>query len=170
MLRLTTSIAKRNSLKKIILILIMTNSNTKAITTKKTFSRETSVNVAIKADAKKIWNLLMNAENYPKWNSTIISIEGKIALGEKIQLKSHLDPKRVFKLNVKEIEPEKRLVWGDAMGKREYKLMPGTNGETNFVMTEKIGGPLFPLFAKMIPPFDESFEKFANDLKKEAEK
>jgi hypothetical protein len=26
------------------------------------------------------------------------------------------------------------------------------------------------LFAKMIPPFNESFEKFANDLKKEAEK
>ena len=37
-------------------------------------------------------------------------------------------------------------------------------------MTEKIGKPLFPLFAKMIPAFDESFEKFANDLKKEAEK
>lgn len=37
-------------------------------------------------------------------------------------------------------------------------------------MKEKIGGPLFPLFAKMIPPFNESFEKFANDLKKEAEK
>ena len=25
-------------------------------------------------------------------------------------------------------------------------------------------------FAKMIPPFQESFEKFADDLKKEAEK
>ena len=37
-------------------------------------------------------------------------------------------------------------------------------------MTEKIGKPLFPLFAKMIPAFDESFEKFDNDLKKEAEK
>jgi hypothetical protein len=37
-------------------------------------------------------------------------------------------------------------------------------------MTEKIGGPLFPLFAKMIPPFDDSFEKFASDLKQEAEK
>jgi len=61
------------------------------------------------------------------------------------------------------------LVWGDAMGKREYKLTPNSNGQTNFAMREKIGGPLFPLFAKMIPPFDESFEKFANDLKEEAE-
>lgn len=52
------------------------------------------------------------------------------------------------------------------MGKREYKLTPHSNGQTSFAMTETIGGPLFPLFAKMIPPFDESFEKFANDLKK----
>jgi hypothetical protein len=36
-------------------------------------------------------------------------------------------------------------------------------------MAEKIGGPLFPLFAGMIPPFDQSFEKFTADLKKEAE-
>ena len=36
-------------------------------------------------------------------------------------------------------------------------------------MSEKIGGPLFPLFARYIPSFDESFERFADDLKKEAE-
>jgi uncharacterized protein YndB with AHSA1/START domain len=148
----------------------MTNSNGKATTIKKTFSRETSVSIDINADPKKVWALLTNAENYPKWNSTVISINGKIALGEKIQLKSYLDPKRVFKLAVKEIEPERKLIWGDAMGKREYKLIPNSNGQTSFVMTEKIGGPLFPMFAKMIPPFDESFEKFAKDLKKEAEK
>ena len=142
----------------------------KANTIRKTFSRETSVSVDIQADAKTIWNLLTNAENYPKWNSTVISIDGKIALGEKIQLKSYLDPKRVFKLTVKELEPEKKLVWGDAMGKREYTLTQSYTGQTNFSMTEKIGGPLFPLFAKMIPPFDESFDKFAHDLKTESER
>jgi len=142
----------------------------KANTIRKTFSRETSVSVDIQADSKTIWSLLTNAESYPKWNSTVISIDGKIALGEKIQLKSYLDPKRVFKLSVKEVEPERRLVWGDAMGKREYLLTQKSNGQTNFSMTEKIGGPLFPLFAKMIPPFDESFDKFAHDLKTESEK
>ena len=147
----------------------MTNSNGKATTIKKTFSRETSVSIDIQADPKTIWGLLTNASNYSKWNSTVISIEGKIALGEKIQLKSYLDPKRVFKLSVKEVEADKRLVWGDAMGKRVYSLTSNGNGQTNFSMSEKIGGPVFPLFAKMIPSFDESFEKFAADLKKEAE-
>ena len=36
-------------------------------------------------------------------------------------------------------------------------------------MVEKIGGLMFPLFASQIPSFDESFEQFTADLKKEAE-
>ena len=36
-------------------------------------------------------------------------------------------------------------------------------------MVEKIGGLLYPLFARMIPSFDQSFEQFAADLKKTAE-
>ena len=36
-------------------------------------------------------------------------------------------------------------------------------------MTEKIGGLMFPMYAKMIPSFDQSFEQFASDLKKESE-
>lgn len=145
------------------------SSNGKAVTTKKTFSRETGVSIDIQADKSIIWALLTNANDYPRWNTTIISIEGNIAKGEKIKLKAKLDPKRAFKLTVKEFDPETKLVWGDAMGKRVYSLKSIGSNLTNFSMVEKIGGPLFPLFAKMIPPFDEAFEQFANDLKKEAE-
>lgn len=35
-------------------------------------------------------------------------------------------------------------------------------------MREKIGGFMFPMYAKMIPPFDDAFEQFAADLKREA--
>jgi uncharacterized protein YndB with AHSA1/START domain len=140
-----------------------------ATTVKTTFSRTTSVSIDINASPAIIWALLTNASDYPRWNKTIVSIEGKIASGEKIALKSILDPKRTFKLKVSEFSPNTRLVWGDAMGKRVYTLKQNPNGSVNFSMNEKIGGPLFPLFAKMIPPFDESFETFANCLKKEAE-
>ena len=72
-------------------------------------------------------------------------------------------------MKVKELQNENKLVWGDAMGNRIYTLTKNAKGSTLFYMTEKIGGPLFPLFAKMIPSFDKSFEQFAADLKKEAE-
>lgn len=149
----------------------MTNmaSDGKVVTRKKVFSRETAVRIDIQANKSIIWALLTNAEDYSRWNSTILSIEGDIAKGEKIKLKSVLDLKRTFKLKVKEFEAENRLVWGDAMGKRVYTLKTIGDELTNFMMTEKIGGPLFPLFAKMIPPFDQSFENFVKDLKKEAE-
>ena len=70
---------------------------------------------------------------------------------------------------MKEFKPETRLAWGDAMGTRLYTLDRKANDTVVFFMHEKIGGPLFPLFAKMIPPFDKSFEQFAADLKKESE-
>jgi len=143
--------------------------NGKASTIKKTFSRETSVSIDIKADPTIIWALLTNASDYPRWNTTVVSIDGAITKGNKIALKSTLDPKRVFKLTVKEFEPNKKLSWGDAMGTRVYTLTQNNAGQTNFTMNEKIGGPIFPLFAKMIPPFDQSFEQFAADLKKESE-
>jgi uncharacterized protein YndB with AHSA1/START domain len=143
--------------------------NNNAVTVKKTFSRSTSISTDIRADLSIIWALLTNASDYPRWNSTVISIDGNIAAGEKINLKSTLDPKRVFKLKVKEFTPETRLAWGDAMGTRVYSLERKGNDTVVFSMHEKIGGPLFPLFAKMIPSFDKSFEQFAADLKKEAE-
>lgn len=146
-----------------------TAQNGKASTLKKTFSRQTSVSIEIKSETSIIWTLLTNASDFARWNSTVISIEGNILAGEKINLTSTLDPKRVFKLKVKEFKPETTLAWGDAMGNRIYTLDKKENGVILFSMTEKIGGPLFPLFAKMIPPFDKSFEQFAADLKKEAE-
>lgn len=143
--------------------------NGKATTIKKTFSRETSVNIEIKAEPAIIWALITNATDYARWNSTVISLEGTIAKDEKLNLKSTLDPKRTFKLKVKEFEPEKRLVWGDSQGNRVYTLTINENNSVIFSMNEKIGGVLFPMYAKYIPPFDESFEQFAADLKKEAE-
>jgi uncharacterized protein YndB with AHSA1/START domain len=140
----------------------------KANTVKTTFSRETSVSRTIMADAAIVWALLTHASDFPRWNSTVTSIKGKIKAGSTIELKSILDEKRTFKLKIKEFVPERRLVWGDAQGNRVYSIEKRAGGVL-FSMTEKIGGPLFPLFAKYIPPFDESFEKFAADLKKEAE-
>jgi uncharacterized protein YndB with AHSA1/START domain len=141
----------------------------KATTVKTTFHRETSVTIEIKADPAIVWALLTKASDYPRWNSTVTSIEGTIAAGEKIKVKSTLDPKRTFKLKVKEFEAEKRLVWGDGQGNRIYTLTKSGNGNVIFSMTEKIGGLMFPMYAKMIPSFDQSFEQFANDLKKESE-
>ena len=68
----------------------------KATTIKKTFNRTTSISQTINADASVIWGVLTNASDFSRWNSTVISIEGNINQGEKIKLKSTLDPSRTF--------------------------------------------------------------------------
>lgn len=158
----------------ITMLLLMTNlasmaQNGKAVTIKKTFSRETIVKTEINADVSIIWALLTNGPDFSRWNSTIVSLDGNIQEGEKIRLVSTLDPDRTFKIKIKAMTPEKEMIWGDAMGKRVYSLEKSGEGKVVFSMREKIGSFMFPLFANKIPPFDGAFEQFAADLKKEAE-
>lgn len=141
----------------------------KARTIKRTFSRETSVSRTIAADPAIVWALLTHPADFPRWNSTVTSIKGEIRAGETIELRSTLDAKQTFKLKIKEFIPDKRLAWGDSQGSRVYTIEKGAGSSVLFRMSETIGGPLFPLFARYIPSFDESFERFADDLKKEAE-
>lgn len=141
-----------------------------AATKRTTFHRETSVTTAITASAVTVWELLTNAADYPRWNSTVTSIEGRIALGERIVLRSTLDAKRKFTLKVKEFTPNTRLVWGDGKGQRTYEITSNGNGTVTFRMRERIGGAMFPLYARAIPSFDASFDTFSSDLKREAER
>ena len=141
-----------------------------ATTMSKTFSRETRVATTIGAPPSTIWRLLTDAKGYPTWNSTVVSVNGEIAPGSKIELVSTLDPSRTFKLKVKEFQAPTKLAWGDALGTRTYTITETNDGRSLFEMVEKIGGPVFPLFASKIPSFDASFTRFAADLKAAAEK
>ena len=143
--------------------------NGQAATVKKLFSRTTSVAIDIAASPEKVWSLLTDAGGFKSWNTTIVDLTGKIAQGERIELRSTLAPERTFKLKVKAFDRPNRLSWGDAMGTRLFTLVPNSAGGTHFSMSETIGGPIFPLFARMIPSFDESFNQFARDLKAAAE-
>ena len=123
----------------------------KAITTKKTFSRETSVSTTIFADPAIVWALLTHASDFPRWNSTVTSMKGEIREGGTIELKSTLDEKRTFKLKVKEFVPEKRLVWGDAMGSRVYTLDKGDGRQRALYHVGKDRRSAFPLVRQLHP-------------------
>ena len=45
----------------------------KAVTTRTTFSRETSVHTTIFADPAIVWALLTRASDFSRWNSTVVS-------------------------------------------------------------------------------------------------
>jgi uncharacterized protein YndB with AHSA1/START domain len=139
-----------------------------------TFKMKCGVRVEIRAQPEKIWSLLTDAAAFPRWNSTVSSIEGKIALGEKIKLKVPIAPKRTFKLKVSEFEPAKRMVWRDGaapmfQGVRTYTLTPREDGAIDFAMEEVFSGLMLPMIAGSLPDFGPAFEQYAADLKRAAE-
>ena len=158
----------------LILLSIMTTTaaisqDAKATTIKNTFNQETSVQISIKADVSIIWTLLTNGADITRWNSTLTHFEGDIVEGNKIKFKSILDSNRVFKVKVKGMVTEKSMHWGDGKGDRWFTISDNGDGTCTFSMKEKIGGLMFPMYAKYLPPFEENFKQFASDLKNEAE-
>ena len=133
-----------------------------------------SVRETIDAEPSVVWALLTDAAAYPEWNSTIVSLDGVIELGNRISLVSTVNPKRAFKLTVTEMNAPERMVWSDGMplglfkGVRTYTLTPDGDG-TVFEMVEEFSGLLEPLISKGIPDMSESFREFAASLKRAAE-
>jgi hypothetical protein len=129
----------------------------------------------IEADPERIWSLLTNADSYDEWNPAVVSLAGKIALGETISLVSIADPKRTFKLTVTGFDRPHRMVWSDGMplglfrGVRTYTLTPQDGGATVFHMQEVFSGVLAPLITRAIPDLTDSFAQFADGLKRGAE-
>lgn len=122
-----------------------------------------------------VWSLLTDAGGYARWNTSILKLDGKIVLGETIQLVSVVNPKRTFKLKVTRFEPPHTMVWADGMplglfkGERTYTLAATPSGGTEFSMVEEFSGLLAPLITKAIPDMTESFSLFADGLKGAAE-
>ena len=142
--------------------------------TKTTFRLEYAVAIDIAAPASRIWSLLTSAGDFPRWNTTVQSIEGRIAEGESIAVRVPISD-RVFKLSVRDVVPDKQMVWSDGMapmfkGVRTFSLTPKANGTTEFKMVEVFAGLMLPMIAGQLPDFGPVFEQYARDLKREAEK
>jgi hypothetical protein len=143
-----------------------------AVKTKSTFRQSVRVDVDIKATPEKIWSLLTNLADTPRWNSTITQIDGRVALGEQLKIKVPIST-RTFNVKVDIFEPHTRLVWSDGnvvfRGVRTYALTPH-GGSTAFSMEEVFTSFMLPLIGLSLPDFKPVFERYAADLKKEAER
>jgi len=137
----------------------------------KSFTTQTT----IAAPPETIWRILTDAPDYPNWNSTVISVDGRIAAGEKITVHAKIAPGRAFPLQVVEFDAPKRMVWSGGMplglftGKRTYDLRPTDGPGVEFTMREEYAGLLAPLIAKSIPDLQPAFDEFAACLKARAE-
>lgn len=138
------------------------------------FSLVCGVEVNVLASAERIWKLLTDAGDYPRWNSTVTSIEGQIREGETLRLRVP-GTDRTFTPKVSGVVVNQRMIWTGGfkpvfIGVRTFELTPRADGITDFTMSERFSGLMLPLIKGSLPDFGPVFEQFANDLKREAER
>ena len=149
-------------------------SDGKAKTTRSTFLLASVVSLQIEAPAATIWNLLTDLSAQSKWNSTLTSIDGKAALGERVSFKVPEAPGQTFSPTVTAIEEGRSMVWRLnrwplLVSERTYQLTPGAHGSTEFTIGEVFRGLMLLLIARSFPDFALMFERTAADLKLVAE-
>jgi uncharacterized protein YndB with AHSA1/START domain len=134
------------------------------------------VAIDIAAPAARVWALVSDAASYADWNSTIDRFEGAFAPGATVTLHAHAMPNRPFKLTVKAWEPPRRFVLeggaplGLFVGTRWLEVTPQGADACRFEMEETLHGPLSALMARFIPDQQPTFDAFAADLKRRAER
>jgi hypothetical protein len=137
--------------------------------------RAFAAKASIRATPERIWALLTDAANYPRWNNTVEKVDGTIARGERITVRAKINPGRAFPVTVAQFEPARRMVWTGGMplglfrGERVFLLTPGANGTVEFSMREEYSGVLAGLIGRSIPDLQPAFDEFASDLKRAAE-
>jgi len=134
-----------------------------------------SATTEIKASPEKVWGILTDAAKYTEWDKGMISLDGKIAPGEKLTIYAKIAPNRAFKVTVSEFVPNSRLVWSSGMplglftGKRSFSLVPLGNGQVKFTIQEAFSGLMLPLIGGSIPDLNSTFATYASALKARAE-
>lgn len=138
------------------------------------FSMVCGVEINIRANAAAICSLLTDAKGFPRWNSTVTGVEGQIREGERLRL--HVPgTDRTFTPKVSGVVPNEWMTWTGGFapifkGVRTFELSPRNDGSTDFTMEERFSGLILPLVKGSMPDFGPVFERYASDLKREAER
>lgn len=141
--------------------------------TRRTFSLLCRVEVNIESPAARVWALLTDAKDFHRWNSTVTAIDGEIRDGQRIRI--HVPgTARTFTPQVSNVVPDTRMTWSGGFaplfkGVRTFELTPQPGGSTAFVMQECFSGLMLPLVGRLMPDMGPVFERYAADLKHEAE-
>src|SRR5690349_5502537 len=112
--------------------------------TRRTFVMICRVEVNIRSSPERIWSLLTDAKDFPRWNSTVSSIEGRISEGELLHVRVP-GSNRILKPKVSGVQLNERMTWTGGVapifkGVRTFNLISRKSGSTDFVMEERFSG------------------------------
>jgi hypothetical protein len=113
-----------------------------------------------------VWAQLMDTASMQSWNPFITSLQGVLAVGERLAVRIAPVGGRpmTFKPRVTVLDPDHRLEWLGTMGvpglfdgRHSFTLTPRGEGGTRFVQAEDFSGALVPLAGKMLAKTEAGF-------------
>ena len=126
----------------------------------------------IAATPAAVWAVLVDGASWASWDSGVLGVEGDIALGNKIVIRSSAAPDRKFPVKVTVFDAPGKLVFSNGnfvfKGVRTYTLTPKSGG-TLFHMREEYTGVMLGMIWKSMPDLQPSFDQFARGIAKRAE-
>lgn len=119
-----------------------------------------TTSIQIPAPAATIWNILMDFEQYPEWNSFIRSISGKAITGETLSVSIQPNPEKkpmAFRPKVLACKPNNEFRWKGKLlfkglfdGEHRFFLKENADGTSTFTHEERFTGILVPFLKKML--------------------
>lgn len=140
--------------------------------------KELSTRIAIRATPETVWGLLTDGAGYARWNPEIESVDGQIALGEKItaHVVLHGGVVRPVSVRVTALEPTRRMVWTGGLplglftGRRTFMITPRPDGMVEFILQLQFSGPLAGPIVKSLGNRQPDIDAAAAGLKAWAER
>ena len=129
----------------------------------------------IASSPEAVWAVLTDRAAWPSWDSAVDGVDGQIAPGEKITIRSQAAPGRAFPVKVTDFDPPARLRFSGGMqvgrfrAARTFEVSPDGNGGTAFHVREEYTGPLLGLIWRPVPGLGPSSGRFAQGLKRRVE-
>lgn len=112
--------------------------------------------IEIQSTPERVWEVLTDLGKYPEWNPLLCRAEGKLAVGEKVNLtaKSASDDMNLL-CTVTTIEPKRQFSWKFHVilpflfrAEHIFKIEPIDEERVRFIDREIFHGLLLPLQAK----------------------
>ena len=116
--------------------------------------RELRTEIQVNAPASRVWQLLTDFEDYPRWNPFIRSVSGRPEVNAKLEVLIQPSGTRgmTFRPTILKAEPERELRWlgrlllpGLFDGEHVFEIEQITVDAVRFVQREQFSGLLVPL-------------------------
>ena len=135
-----------------------------------------SHSLVIHAPPEQVWRVLADLPSYSRWNGTIRAAAGRVAPGQRLRLRLHLDGRsRPFSPTVVAVRPPEELLLSARIvhprvlqATHLFRVQPegdGTRFTQRWEVTGALAGVAWPAIRKGFP----GFEEMARDLAREVE-